>query len=632
MRGDLVQKAAADVCRELAAQGASGILAIDGPKGPGRVVFLDGDIIAAVSPTPRARLGDRLVGAGELAPEDLAEALALQDAQPLPLGSLLVERGMVRRDAVRVFVQEQILDALFEIIRWRYGAYAFTPDDIARDQGVPLALVVDDALVEVSRRQQEWRELSQVIPDMSSVPSFRAGAATANAALEPDEFAVLASVDGERTVRDLAATLGYGEFEAARIIYGLNLLGIVDVRPPQDEIGAALEDALAGGGLEQAYPSTLDRSAEVDVEVPDTATTDAEPPVTEGIEAASPVTDTADAEPTETEAGDTETTDLEQVQAGTAEQVQVDTAELDEEPTTETPQEHASDEVATGSAPQRTRTDDDLDDLADLDRMANAIFDEMAKPAEAEETGTEVAPEATAQPEVTSPPSTEPEITSEPPAEPEIMEESTDAADLDASLTPEPSTEGTPADLDPAAEQQSGDDPQAAEPEPQAGAEPQADEPSADGAAEPDDETRPDEEAPPDDEPRVEREEPSVKTTTPLAERDATPPSPPDPDPATQPDPDPATQPDPDPATLPDPATEPLAEPREPVRLGDDADVSEFLRELSRLSVDSPTETGQRSAATQTQTPPSSPRDGGKTETAKPDPKPRRRRGLFGRG
>src|SRR5690625_5160459 len=182
MRGDLVQKAAADVCRELAAQRASGILAIDGPKGPGRVVFVDGHIIAAVSPPPRARLGDRLVGAGELAPEDLAEALSLQDDQPLPLGSLLVERGNVRRDAVRVFVQEQVLDALFEIIRWRYGAYSFTPDDTARDQGVPLALVVDDALVEVSRRQQEWRELSQVIPDMSSVPSFRAGAATANAA------------------------------------------------------------------------------------------------------------------------------------------------------------------------------------------------------------------------------------------------------------------------------------------------------------------------------------------------------------------------------------------------------------------------------------------------------------------
>jgi hypothetical protein len=92
MRGDLVEKTAADVCRDLAAQGASGILAIDGPGGPGRVVLVDGRIIAAVSPTPRARLGDRLVGAGELDPEDLANALAAQQdgSESLPLGSLLV--------------------------------------------------------------------------------------------------------------------------------------------------------------------------------------------------------------------------------------------------------------------------------------------------------------------------------------------------------------------------------------------------------------------------------------------------------------------------------------------------------------------------------------------------------------
>jgi len=259
MRGDLVEKTAADVCRELAAQGASGILAIDGPGGPGRIVLVDGRIIAAVSPTPRARLGDRLVGAGELDPDDLADALAAQQEgrESLPLGSLLVERELVRRDAVRVFVQEQVLDALFEIVRWRYGAFVFEADDAARDQGVPLSLSVDDALVEVARRQQEWDELSQVIPDLDSVPSFRTGAATASAALEPDEFAVLASVDGTRSVRALAADLGYGEFEAARIVYGLSLLGIVDVHLPRDEVGAALEDALGLGDFEERRPSDL---------------------------------------------------------------------------------------------------------------------------------------------------------------------------------------------------------------------------------------------------------------------------------------------------------------------------------------------------------------------------------------
>ncbi len=249
MRGDLVEKTAADVCRDLAASEASGVLAIEGPDGPARVVFAAGRIIAAVSPAPRARLGDRLVGAGELDPDDLARALRSQDenGQNPRLGALLVEQGLVRPDAVRVFVQEQVLDALFEIIRWRYGAFAFTADDGSGSAGIPLSLTVDDALVEVARRQQEWQQLSRVIPDLEAIPNFRQGAATASASLEPDEFAVLASVDGERSIRALANDLGYGEFEAARIVYGLSLLGIVDVRLPQDAIGAALEDALALG-------------------------------------------------------------------------------------------------------------------------------------------------------------------------------------------------------------------------------------------------------------------------------------------------------------------------------------------------------------------------------------------------
>jgi hypothetical protein len=66
MRGDLSETAAADACRELAGRGATGAFEVDGPDGPARVLFRDGRLLAAVSPTPRARLGDRLVSAGVL--------------------------------------------------------------------------------------------------------------------------------------------------------------------------------------------------------------------------------------------------------------------------------------------------------------------------------------------------------------------------------------------------------------------------------------------------------------------------------------------------------------------------------------------------------------------------------------
>ena len=60
----------------------------------------------------------------------------------------------------------------------------------------------------MSRRQNEWDQIQDVIPDLDMVPDFVTGGSSANAALEPDEFAVLASVDGRRSIRDLAEDLG----------------------------------------------------------------------------------------------------------------------------------------------------------------------------------------------------------------------------------------------------------------------------------------------------------------------------------------------------------------------------------------------------------------------------------------
>jgi hypothetical protein len=248
MRGDLSDTSAADACRLLAGSSANGTLLLQGPDGPGSIVFENGQIVAASSPSRGARLGDRLVGAGYLDEDALERALDEQRSAPggRRLGAVLVDGGFVPQDAVRLFVQEQVLDALFEILRWRYGAYELRSDVPAVLPEVSLSLTVDEMLVETSRRQREWDELSRVIPDLDAVPSFARDAASATAGLEADEFAVLASIDGQRTIRELAEDLGYGEFEAARIVYALTLLGIVEIELPADEIGAALETAMLG--------------------------------------------------------------------------------------------------------------------------------------------------------------------------------------------------------------------------------------------------------------------------------------------------------------------------------------------------------------------------------------------------
>jgi hypothetical protein len=249
MHRELTATSIADACRDVAASRATGLLRVTHPRGLGQVGFEGGRVVSAGSPAPGARIGDRLVNAGLLDAEALAGVLRDQ-AGTAPterprLGRLLVDAGLVTPDAVRLVVQEQVIDAVFELTTWERGSYDFIADGPHSTREVPLSVAVDQLLVEVARRREEWTALSRVIPDLGAIPRFREGSSASTAPLEPDEFAVLASVDGHRTIRELAEDLGYGEFEAARVIYALVLLGLVEVRRPVDEIGAALDDALA---------------------------------------------------------------------------------------------------------------------------------------------------------------------------------------------------------------------------------------------------------------------------------------------------------------------------------------------------------------------------------------------------
>jgi hypothetical protein len=279
MHGQLTDRSVADVCRELADAGATGVLHVAGIDVAGRLVFDQGRLVAASSPTPGSRLGDRLVNGGLLEEEALHRVLEEQSGTPQHdrsrLGQLLVDRGLVPVDAVRLVIQEQLLDAVFDITGWRHGTFRFEHDAEPDAPEVPLAVPVDQALVEVTRRREEWAELSEVIPDLDAVPRFREGASSSSANLEPDEFAILASVDGQRSVRDLAYDLGYGEFEAARIVYALTLLGLLEVELPTDEIGAALDDALAyvsGQAPERDEAVGADEAASGDVAVSEAGT------------------------------------------------------------------------------------------------------------------------------------------------------------------------------------------------------------------------------------------------------------------------------------------------------------------------------------------------------------------------
>lgn len=224
-------RSVAELLRDLATEHATGCVVVEHRELDARVWLRDGRIVAATAPGARARLGHRLVGAQLITPAQLTTALGMQRRRPDSprLGELLVDLGLVDADALAEVLREQTLDSIAVAVGWPDPAWRIVPGATA-DEDVPLHTSVENALMEATRRLDEWSVISETLGSLDARLDLVPGGA-ANLALTPDEWAMLTRVDGRACIADLAADAGYSAFQAARIVFSLATAGVVRVLP-----------------------------------------------------------------------------------------------------------------------------------------------------------------------------------------------------------------------------------------------------------------------------------------------------------------------------------------------------------------------------------------------------------------
>lgn len=247
MPGDLAETSPVDLCLQLAGDRATGTLAVSGSGGRAVLVFADGQLAGAGPPEAghRGPLGERLVGLGRLDRADLDALLAEPSAPPTAMGPLLVARGLASPDAVRLVVQEQVLDTMLEILGWFEGQWDFRDAVHVHADAVDVRLPVDRALAEVRRRAAERERVARLVPSSVAVPTPVTGA-TSPTPLPADAAAVLATVDGERTVGEIATALGTSPDEVSRQLFRLalqELVAFADTDRTIDHPASTTEDA-----------------------------------------------------------------------------------------------------------------------------------------------------------------------------------------------------------------------------------------------------------------------------------------------------------------------------------------------------------------------------------------------------
>lgn len=234
LRGNLRDFSLPDVFQLVTFSRKTGVLRIVRADGAnGSVWFRDGEVFFASSNWHTQPLGERLVHSQRITPQALNRALELRANEPADgrrLGQILVDEAYVTDKVLESFVQDQIQDRIFDLMRWDDGEFDFEPMPAVVEEDIGLAVSIENIVMEGSRRLEEWARIRKKIPSMDVVFKMATapGEGTFEISLKPTEWELLLLIDGTRSVAELAEATHRTDFEVARVVYGLFSAGLLE--------------------------------------------------------------------------------------------------------------------------------------------------------------------------------------------------------------------------------------------------------------------------------------------------------------------------------------------------------------------------------------------------------------------
>ena len=216
----------------------------------GTIYFDNGVVVSAAIRSNPHPLGAMLLRTGKITEADLERARDMQQRQgdKRRLGEILVSLGVITKGEVERQIRFQIEEVVFEVMSWNEGYFSFA-DDVESNLPTELTvrIPVEALLMEGARRIDEWSRIENRISHVGVVPSLAPPPEGGGGELDllPPEWEVLALIDGERSVRGIAAELGRSDFEVAKTLFGLESAGVIVLVDPGSSRRAG---ARAGAG------------------------------------------------------------------------------------------------------------------------------------------------------------------------------------------------------------------------------------------------------------------------------------------------------------------------------------------------------------------------------------------------
>jgi len=166
LQGSIHRFNLAGVLQFLAQNASTGVLEVRDFEEYGFIYLVEGSVEGISLPVTDEKLGTRLVKAGCLSDQQLAEVLMRESELShdqkkfTPLGQRLIEKGFTSEARVREVMNKQTLDQVFELAHWQNGLFIYDePEQMPRFQ-IAIQGDVQKLLLDAYRRIDEG-ELSR---------------------------------------------------------------------------------------------------------------------------------------------------------------------------------------------------------------------------------------------------------------------------------------------------------------------------------------------------------------------------------------------------------------------------------------------------------------------------------------
>src|SRR3954451_18862408 len=209
-------------------------------EGAHGVVWLTtGALTGGASDVTRQALARRLIGSGQVSDGALQSAIdeAASD-DSVGVARAIQQAGALDEGVLHDLVAEHIIDTVFDLLRWPDGEFAFAVDETNPDD-VGVSRQVEDIVTEARRRLESWGNVAATIPSPQTVLSL-APAPPDAPQLSRDEWALLALIDGQRTVGDVVALCGRGDYNVVSALADLVKRGLLRTGAGGDGVRALL--------------------------------------------------------------------------------------------------------------------------------------------------------------------------------------------------------------------------------------------------------------------------------------------------------------------------------------------------------------------------------------------------------